>query len=167
LTVRIKDEDGHVWQELSATGTPGLNVVAYDLSADPKKADAAEAAARAKAAAKAKEAEKAEKSKAAKASGKKPATPQGAADKPEAKPPDEEPATDEEDEAATSSSSGKADVDAELERILADPLRSTRARYLKPGKYTVELRAGAATSSTTLTLKAAKESDEEDEPAER
>lgn len=156
VSLRIKDENGHVWQELSATGTPGMNVVSYDLAADPKKADAAEAAARAKAAAAAKQKER---EKARKAGAAKPAS---AATEAEAVEPEEEP-TDEEDAAATSSSSGKADLDPELERILADPLRSSRARYLKAGKYTVEIRSGAATATTTLTLKAAKESGDDEE----
>jgi photosystem II stability/assembly factor-like uncharacterized protein len=153
-SVRIKDENGNVWQEQSGTGPPGLNVVSYDLAADPKKADAAEAAARAKAAAAAKKAEKAKPGTV-----KKPAPP---ADEAAVDGAEEEP-TDEEDAAATSSSSGKADVDPELERILADPLRSSRPRYLKPGKYTVEIRSGGATATTTLTLKAAKDSGDEDD----
>jgi hypothetical protein len=159
-SVRIKDEHGSVWQELSATGTPGLNVVSYDLSADPKMADAAEAAARAKTAAAEKQAEKGK--------ARKPAAPKAPAPvtEPDAAEPEEEP-TEEEDAAATSSSSGKADVDPELERILADPLRSSRPRYLKPGKYTVEIRVGGTTTTTALTLKPAKDSSDDEEEAER
>ena len=48
-TIAIKDENGSVWRELTASAQPGMNVVEYDLGADPKLADAAEAAARTKA----------------------------------------------------------------------------------------------------------------------
>ena len=48
-TVAIKDEHGSLWRELPGTSLPGMNVVEYDLSADPKLADAAEATALAKA----------------------------------------------------------------------------------------------------------------------
>ena len=40
--VTIRDENGSVWRELDAAGNAGLNVVEYDLSADPARADAAE-----------------------------------------------------------------------------------------------------------------------------
>ena len=57
----------------------------------------------------------------------------------------------------TSSSSGKPMLDPALERLLADPLRSSRRRYLPPGRYTVEVRSGAAMSTSRLTIKAPKE----------
>jgi hypothetical protein len=49
--------------------------------------------------------------------------------------------------------------------VLADPLRSTRKRYLPPGKYTVEVRAGGATATSTLRVKPPKEGDGDDEEA--
>lgn len=142
-TVTIKDEHGSVWRELSATSLVGMNAVEYDLSADPKRADAAEATARAKARQKEKEA---------------------AAAKPAA-PPDPDDEEDGEDAdvppEATSSSSGKAMLDPELERLLADPLRSSRRRYLPPGRYTVEIRSAGATATSRLAIKAPKEEDPE------
>ena len=48
-------------------------------------------------------------------------------------------------------------LDPELERILADPLRSTRRRYLPPGRYTVEVRSVGATAKSRLTIKAPKD----------
>jgi hypothetical protein len=41
--------------------------------------------------------------------------------------------------------------------MLADPLRATRKRYLPPGKYTVEIRAGQTVEKTTLNVQAEKE----------
>ena len=137
-TIAIKDENGSVWRELEGTPRAGLNVVEYDLSADPKLADAAEEKARAVARAK-QEAAKAEE-------------PAAAAD-------DEAEAVDEETPEATSSSSGKPMLDAELERVLSDPLRSTRRRYLAPGRYTVEIRSGEATATTRLVVQAPKTDD--------
>ena len=144
-TVAIKDEHGSLWRELPGASLPGMNVVEYDLSADPKLADAAEATALAKA----------RQKQAAAKSGDKAAADADAAE------------TEEEDEEAdappeaTSSSSGKAMLDPELERLLADPLRSTRRRYLPPGRYTVEIRSAGATATSRLTIKAPKEDAEE------
>ncbi len=141
-TVAIKDEHGSLWRELPGASRPGMNVVEYDLSVDPKLADAAEATALAKA----------RQKQAAAKSGDKPAAAADAGD-----------AEEEEDEEAdappeqTSSSSGKAMLDPELERILADPLRSTRRRYLPPGRYTVEIRSSGATATSRLTIKAPKD----------
>ena len=59
-------------------------------------------------------------------------------------------------------------LDAELERLLADPMRATRKRYLPAGgTYTVEVRAGGATATSTLKIKPPKEgeTDDEDEAA--
>ena len=45
-------------------------------------------------------------------------------------------------------------LDPKLYKLLEDPLRSTRKRYLPPGKYTVEISAGSSTDKTTLEVKA-------------
>ena len=149
-TVAIKDENGSLWRELAATSVAGLNVVEYDLAVDRKLADAAEATARAKA----------RQRQAAAKAGDRTAAPADPAD------------DEEEDEAAdippeqTSSSSGKAMLDPELERLLADPLRSTRRRYLPPGRYTVEIRSSRATATSRLVIKAPKEEAAEDDRPE-
>ena len=44
----------------------------------------------------------------------------------------------------------------EVSDLLADPLRSTRPRYLPPGRYTVEIAVGAEKASTRLMVKAPK-----------
>lgn len=48
-SIAIKDENGNLWKELPAVSRRGMNQIEYDLSADPKLADAAEAARRGKA----------------------------------------------------------------------------------------------------------------------
>jgi hypothetical protein len=152
VTIAIKDENGSVWQQLADTAQPGMNVLEYDLGVDAARADAAEAAATAKA----REKEAREKALAAKAP------------KPSPSPsPSPTPAADEEEDAErpekTASASGKPMLDPELERLLADPMRATRKRYLPPGTYTVEVRAGGATATTTLKVKAPKDGDTDDE----
>jgi len=152
VTIAIKDENGSVWQQLADTAQPGMNVLEYDLGVDAARADAAEAAAKAKA----REKEAREKALAAKAP------------KPSPSPsPSPTPAADEEEDAErpekTASASGKPMLDPELERLLADPMRATRKRYLPPGTYTVEVRAGGATATTTLKVKAPKDGDTDDE----
>jgi hypothetical protein len=128
-----------------------MNVVEYDLGVDPKRADAAEAVARTKA----REKEAREKRASPTPS---PSPSPAAEEEEEAEPPEK-----------TASVSGKPMLDPELERLLADPLRATRQRYLPPGKYTVEIRAGGATSTSSLKIKPPKDgdSDAEDEAAER
>jgi hypothetical protein len=152
VTIAIKDENGSVWQQLGDTAQPGMNVLEYDLGVDAAKADAAEAAAKAKA----REKEAREKALAAKAP------------KPSPSPsPSPTPAAEEEEDAErpekTASASGKPMLDPELERLLADPMRATRKRYLPPGAYTVEVRAGGATATTALTVKPPKDADGDDE----
>jgi photosystem II stability/assembly factor-like uncharacterized protein len=159
VAIKIKDENGSVWKELSATALPGLNVVEYDLGVDARLADAAEATATTKA--REKEArEKAQRDREARTAAKGGPTPA----------PSPSPAAEEEEEDAeaetpeqTASTSGKPMLDPELARMLADPLRATRKRYLPPGKYTVEVRAGANTSTSTLTVKPPKADDGADE----
>ncbi len=48
VKLAVRDENGLLWKELDGTSRRGMNVVEYDLSADAKLADAAEAKARAK-----------------------------------------------------------------------------------------------------------------------
>ena len=52
VKLTVKDENGSVWKTIEGTRNAGMNVVEYDLSADPKLADAAEKVARDKALAK-------------------------------------------------------------------------------------------------------------------
>src|SRR5438128_88924 len=135
VTVTIKDENGSVWKELTDSAQRGLNVLDYDLGVEAKQADAAEAAAKAKA----RDTEARAEAKAA----------------PSPAPSPTPAAEEEEDEhpEKTASTSGKAMIDPELERLLADPMRSTRKRYLPPGKYTVEVRVGAETATSSLRVK--------------
>ncbi len=150
VKISIQDENGSLWKELEGTQVAGLNVVEYDLSADPKSADAAEAKAREKGLAKEKEHEKGETSVKKKT--------------------EEEEDEGEEEESAKSeeekpSAQPAKPLDPDLYRLLADPLRSSRKRYLPPGKYTIAIRSGVARDTTTLELKTAKEdSGEEDRP---
>jgi photosystem II stability/assembly factor-like uncharacterized protein len=158
VRITIRDENGSAWRELAGTQAPGLNVVEYDLAADPARADAAEAVARDKA--RAREAREKQDPTASRAA----ATA----------------ATDDEDEADDSDGDEAADgadkpddktaaapprplTDPELGRILADPLRGTRKRYLPPGKYTVEIASEGLVEKTALVVKPPKKDDEDDE----
>ncbi|MGH9316623.1 MAG: WD40/YVTN/BNR-like repeat-containing protein, partial [Thermoanaerobaculia bacterium] len=154
VKLAVTDENGSVWRELVGTSAAGMNVVEYDLSADPKLADAAEAKTREKALSKEKEKEK-DKDK------EKSATPAEVAGK-KAGPEEEE----EEDDAEAGTSKPESEkppagpgkpLDEDLYKALADPLRGARKRYLPPGKYTIEIRAGAATDKTTLEVKSEEE----------
>jgi photosystem II stability/assembly factor-like uncharacterized protein len=152
VRITIRDEHGSVWRQLAGPGEAGLNVLEYDLSADPARADAAERVAVEKAR------EKEAREKAAEP------------------PPSFEPVEDEEDEAdggggddAQEQDDKPADAavkpvtDPELGRLLADPLRGTRNRYLPPGKYTVEIASAGRIEKTTLTVKPPKRGGEDDE----
>jgi photosystem II stability/assembly factor-like uncharacterized protein len=130
--ITIKDEHGSPWTRLEGTASEGLNVIEYDLSADPDLATAAEAVARSKAL------EELEKTKSA-------------------KPADPEPAVEDEDEDTEEAEVSAPPLDDELHGLLADPLRDSRARYLPPGKYTVEIRAGKLKKTTRLTVEPPKE----------
>jgi hypothetical protein len=174
----VKDENGSVWKELEGPSAAGINVVDYDLSAQPKLADTAEAKAREKALAKEKEKEKekpsskesseplAEKAAASAEPPKEVKPSDVAADrvgpkeevKPavakKAAPVEEEEEEDQEKPEKEKPPAGPAKpLDPQLYKQLEDPLRSTRKRYLPPGKYTVEVRAGSATEKTTMELK--------------
>ncbi len=165
VKLSVVDENGMTWKELEGTSVRGMNVVEYDLSADAKLADAAEAKAREKALAREKEREKEKEADREDSEGGKEMT-GGKPVKPE------KPATaavrkasgnDDEDE-----DSGKAEeerpaagparpLDPKLYDLLADPLRSTRKRYLPPGKYTVEIRSGQSVEKTKLNVQAQRE----------
>ncbi|HET8647716.1 MAG TPA: hypothetical protein VFO85_19615, partial [Vicinamibacteria bacterium] len=135
VRITVKDDNGSLWRELQATSLAGFNQVEYDLSADPARADAAEAAARAKALEK-----------------KKAAAPK------DAKPPEDEAEEEEEEDASRASSAAAPPLlDDDLHAALADPLRATRKRYLPPGRYTVEISSGAEKATTRLTVKPPRE----------
>ncbi len=162
VTLAVKDENGMLWKELEATSRRGMNVVEYDLSADAKLADAAEAKAREKALAKEKDKEKEKEKDAAPAaskSGKAAGKTAAAAAKPAS---DEDEEQDEEDESGKPeeerpSAGPPKPLDPEIYNLLADPLRASRKRYLPPGKYTVEIRSGGSVEKTTLKVEAEKE----------
>lgn len=139
--ITIRDENGSVWRELPSPSSAGLNVVEYDLTADPAKADAAEAVAR-------------EKARAREAREKAAEPPSIDAEEPED---EEEVAEEKPDEKPTAPAKVKPVTDPELARLLADPLRATRKRFLPPGKYRVEIAAGGVVEKTSLTIKARKE----------
>ncbi len=138
MKLAVKDENGSAWKELSGTELAGMNVVDYDLSADPKLADAAEKAAREKALAKEK-------------------TKDEDKEKGKGGPVDEE--IDEEGGESGEKPEEKADaappkvLDPELYEKLTDPLRAKRQRYLPPGKYTIEIVQGITVEKTTLVVK--------------
>ena len=161
VKISVKDDNGMLWKELDGSSAAGMNAVEYDLSTDAKLADAAEAKAREKALAKEKEKEKDadKKDGEKKEADKKDAEKKAAAVKKTSADEDE----DEEDD-----DTGKADddkpsagpakpLDPKLYDLLADPLRSTRKRYLPPGKYTVEIRSGDTVEKTKLNVQAERE----------
>ena len=178
VKLTIKDENGMLWKELDGTSRRGMNVVEYDLSADAKLADAAEAKAREKALAKEKEKEK-EKAKdgdkgkdadqgrdgvkekeAGSAGGE--SKPEKTASAKKETPPDEDEDDDAdavkpEEERPSPAAGPSKPLDPELYDMLADPLSATRKRYLPPGKYTVEIRSGQSMEKTTLNVQAEKE----------
>ena len=174
VKLAIKDENGMLWKEMDGTSHSGMNVVEYDLSADAKLANAAEAKAREKALAKEKEREKAkdtdkeigekDKEKDTLAAGaapkpEKPAAAATAAKKPEGdedEDEDDDAGKPEEDRTAAAAGPSKP-LDPEVYDLLADPLRAARKRYLPPGKYTVEIRFGQSMEKTTLNVQAEKE----------
>src|SRR6202162_572376 len=174
VKLAIKDENGMLWKEMDGTSHSGMNVVEYDLSADAKLANAAEAKAREKALAKEKEREKAkdtdkeigekDKEKDTLAAGaapkpEKPAAAATAAKKPEGdedEDEDDDAGKPEEDRPAAAAGPSKP-LDPEVYDLLADPLRAARKRYLPPGKYTVEIRFGQSMEKTTLNVQAEKE----------
>ena len=148
-----------------------MNAVDYDLSSDPKLADAAEAKAREKALAKEKEKEKDKEKdkdkdkdkeegqeryrqgpKARKDAEKKPAVKKASAEEDDDE--DEEEAGKDDDKPAAGPAKP---LDPKLYDLLADPLRSTRKRYLPPGKYTVEIHSGQAVEKTKLNVQAERE----------
>jgi photosystem II stability/assembly factor-like uncharacterized protein len=136
--VVVKDAYGNVWKEASTVSVAGLNVFEYDLTADPARADAAEADLRKRREAKAQAEEEMEK---------KFAPPKAAADA-GAKEGDD---ADDGEEGADGAKAGRP-LPPDLEAALADPYRSQRTRYLPPGTYTVEVAAGGKSATTTLEM---------------
>ncbi|MEO8191461.1 MAG: glycosyl hydrolase [Acidobacteriota bacterium] len=129
VSVSIHDENGSAWKELTGPASAGFHVIEYDLTADPTLADAAEARSREKALAAVK-----------------PVTPPAASG--EVEDDDAAPAKPGDEKAAAAAP--KKPLDADLYRLLEDPLRATRKRYLPPGRYTVEIRSGSAAQKTVL-----------------
>jgi hypothetical protein len=177
VKLTVKDENGSAWKELVGTQNPGMNVVEYDLSADPKLADEAEKAAREKALAKekkkdededkdkGKEKDKVQEKESGRvgergSGGDKLGDAKAAAAK--AAPPADE---DMEDDSADSADKPdeRADaapgkpLDPDLYEKLADPLRAKRQRYLPSGKYTIEIVQGITVEKTTLVVKPERE----------
>jgi hypothetical protein len=177
VKIAVKDENGMVWKEIEGPSAAGMNAVDYDLSSDPKLADAAEAKAREKALAKEKEKEKdkdkdkdkdAEKKESnSQATGKKDPDPKAAEKKDAEKKPAVKKVSADEDDDEDEEEAGKDDdkpaagparpLDPKLYDLLADPLRSTRKRYLPPGKYTLEIHSGQAVEKTKLNVQAERE----------
>jgi len=138
----VKDTYGNVWTEASATSAAGLNVFEYGLTADPSKADAAEADLRKRLEEKAKAQEEIDQKFSPK---EKNESAEG-----EVRGDDEEDADGSEARAAASS---PKPVPPDLVAALADPYRSQRTRYLPPGTYTVEISAGGKTATTRLEVR--------------
>jgi len=132
-TITVRDGKGRVWKEWTAPSIAGFNAVDYDLSADAARADANEEAMR---------------NEAGEAAPKAGATPE------------KEPvaAVGEEvaDEDEEGDGKGPKATPREVSDLLADPLRSTRSRYLPPGRYIVEIAAGTGKATTRLVVKAPK-----------
>jgi len=176
VKLAVKDENGMLWKELDGTSRRGMNVVEYDLSADAKLADAAEAKAREKALAKEKEKEREkekskdggeikegdkEKEKETTPAASKPEKPAGKATTAAKKPASDEDEDEEDDDGKPEEERPAAGpprpLDSEIYDLLADPLRATRKRYLPPGKYTIEIRSAESVEKTTLKVEAEKE----------
>ena len=141
-TLTIRDSYGNVWKEVSTKSGAGMNVYEYDLTADAKKADAAEADVKKRRDEKGKAQEELDKKFAPPKSDLKP-EPAGGDDAEEG----------EGDAGAAMGGGPEKPLPPDLEALLADPYRGTRTRYLPPGTYTVEIRAGKAASATTLEVK--------------
>jgi photosystem II stability/assembly factor-like uncharacterized protein len=127
-TITVKDAKGRVWKEWTAPSVAGFNAVPYDLSADRARADANEEALRK---------ESAEAAEKAAASAK---APEAAA----------ETVPDEEDDG---DDAGARTTPPAVASLLADRLRSSRDRYLPPGRYAVEVAASGARDTTRLVVK--------------
>ena len=136
-TLTLKDSYGNVWKEIATTSAAGMNVFEYDLTADPEKADAAEADVKKR---------REEKTKAQEDLDRRFAPP-----KPEAVRTAE---AEEEDDGAEPAAGGvEKPLPPDLEALLADPYRGSRSRYLPPGTYTVEVVVGGKSATTKLEVK--------------
>ncbi len=138
----VKDGWGNLWKEITTTSGPGMNVVEYDLTVDPAKADAALADVKKRQAEKAKAQEELDKKFASKAK-KKGEEGLGRGDEGEGA----------ESGAVSAASSSSKPLPPEVEKLLADPYLAKRTRYLPPGTYTVEIAAGGKSTATTLEVK--------------
>jgi hypothetical protein len=148
----VKDTYGNIWKEISAVTAAGMNAVEYDVSADPAKADAAEAAIRKRAADKAKAQEDLEERFASK---------EKKEEKKEKKEKDESEGGGDDEEGGDGGDAAAVKppskpVPPDLVAALADPFLSKRTRYLPPGTYTIEVASGGKTAKTTLEVKAPK-----------
>ena len=130
----VADQAGNVWKEATVSLGAGLNGLAYDLSADREKADAAEADAKRRREDKADKAEKADKADRA-----------------------------EKTEGTDQDTKVSREAREALEKALADPLRDRRPRYLAAGKYTVTVEAGGEKANATLEVKAPKKEEVEED----
>jgi len=142
VRVVVKDAYGNVWKEASAASVAGLNVFDYDLTADPARADAAEADLRKRLEEKSKAQEEVEQRFSSK-------------EKKESAESESEGGDAEEgdgSEAPAAASSTKP-LPPDLEAALADPYRGKRTRYLPPGTYTVEVEAAGKAATTKLEVK--------------
>jgi photosystem II stability/assembly factor-like uncharacterized protein len=162
VRLTVKDENGKPWKQLTGTQDPGMNVILYDLSADPKLADEAEDTARQKALAKEKkkdEDEDKDQGKDVDTAKPKDAKPSGVAAA--VLPADEDIDDDSADDADKPKEPAEAPplkpLDPELYERLSDPLRAKRQRYLPPGKYTIEIEQGILVEKTTLVVKPERE----------
>lgn len=138
----VKDAWGNVWKEIAATSGPGMNVCEYDLTADPAKADAAEADLKKRRAEKARAQEELDRRLSSK---EKEETGEGKRGE------DEEDGA--EGDAAPAASSSSKPLPPEVEKLLKDPYLGRRTRYLPPGTFTVEIAAGGKSATTKLEVK--------------
>lgn len=126
-TITVKDAKGRVWKEWTVPSAAGFNAVAYDLSVDPARADANEEALRKEAA------EAAAKATDGKGS-------ESAVDGA----PDGEDGGDE---------AGSKATPPDVSSLLDDPHRSSRDRYLLPGRYIVDVSVSGSRSEARLLVK--------------
>ena len=144
-TLTIRDSFGNVWKEIPTASVAGMNVFEYDVTADAKRADAAEADVKRRRETKGKAQDELDKKFA----------PPKADLKPEPAGGDDAEEGDGDAGAAGPAAGGGPEkpLPPDLEALLADPYRSARTRYIPPGTYSVEIRSGKAASAATLEVK--------------
>ena len=136
----VKDAWGNVWKEISTTSGPGMNVFAYDLTADPAKADIAGADLKKRQREKAKAQEEIDRKFSA--NGKK-----------ESAEGEGEGTGGDSGAPETPSSTVEKPLPPDVEKLLADPYLEKRTRYLPPGTYTIEIGAEGKKTTTRLEVK--------------